>query len=478
MSRVLSLRRSAVQPSPLAALLRAFVLLLPTALLLLASLRAPEGSRVVLWLGTGVQAGCCALCVLGRRGWNQPLGSVVITLYLVALAWLWWGDGRGDWYTHLTKSMLVVIPLLVFAHQTLTESGAPALRRARLLAERLAGRKEWPTDLAACRQLPEVKALRAALTLDAAPALALLSHPRTEVRVAALAALEFRKDWRYGQAELVLQTAQRAEQPIIRAAAVCALADVDEPRLVEAVAQFLHDPSWEVRKAATESLLWDTAQRWAWIRYTVRRVLADPLYQNDGPLCLNGTLLNTEAVNDLTGWCAEKGVLAVRAALTLGVHYNRALAEQPDGVLVRSLCKLLADPHSPAVLRIELGRVLQNHQELEDPLLERLLDSGNPAPLRLTAVETLLADHSDGPLHAAAVAALRELARLPNREMALATGEVIQRRLGVDLGLGLGQPLPPVHSRQAAEVTRRVMRWAMQFDAQDEPEDSRVVPQR
>jgi hypothetical protein len=26
--------------------------------------------------------------------------------------------------------------------------------------------------------------------------------------------------------------------------------------------------------------------------------------------------------------------------------------------------------------------------------------------------------------------------------------------------MGLSQPLPPVHSRQAAEITRRVMHWA------------------
>jgi hypothetical protein len=76
------------------------------------------------------------------------------------------------------------------------------------------------------------------------------------------------------------------------------------------------------------------------------------------------------------------------------------------------------------------------------------------------------------------VAALRDLARLPNREIALATADVIQRRLGVDLGLGLGQPLPAVHSRPAAEVTRRVMRWAVQFDAPENPEDSRVIVSR
>ncbi|HYT93487.1 MAG TPA: hypothetical protein VEL76_32515, partial [Gemmataceae bacterium] len=210
----------------------------------------------------------------------------------------------------------------------------------------------------------------------------------------------------------------------------------------------------------------------------VRRVLADPLYQNDGALCHNGELLTPEAVNDLTGWCAEKGVLAVRAALTVGVHYNRALAECPEETPVQALQHQLADPHTPAVLRIELGRLLQNHQELDPVLLEKLLDSANPAPLRLIAVETLLAEHAEGPLEGAAVATLRDLARLPNREIALATADVIQRRLGVDLGLGLGQALPPVHSRQAAEVTRRVMRWAVQYDAPENTEDSRVTAQR
>jgi hypothetical protein len=473
-----ALRSVSAGPSVITGLLRAALLLLPTGLLLLASLRHPGPGSLMLWLGTGFQACVCLLSFLSRRGWSQPIGPALITLYLIGLAWLWTGSTRDDWYTHLTKSILLVVPIIMFAYQTLTESGAPEIRRARLLADRLAARRDWPADLAACRSLPEVKALRAALTVDAWPALALLHHPRTEVRVAALSALEFRKEWRLGQAELVLQTAQHAEQPVVRAAAVCALANVDNRVLVEAVAQFLSDPSLEVRRAATESLLWDTERRWGWIRYVVRRVLADPLYQNDGALCHNGELLTVEAANDLMAWCAEKGVLAVRAALTLGVHYNRALAERPDEAPVKELRRLLADPHTPAVLRIELGRLLQYHQELDPPLLERLLDSANPAPLRLTAAETLLAEHADGPLYGAAAAALRDLARLPNREIALATADVIQRRLGVDLGLGLGQPLPPVHSRQAAEVTRRVMRWAVQYDAPENTEDSRVTMTR
>ncbi len=108
---------------------------------------------------------------------------------------------------------------------------------------------------------------------------------------------------------------------------------------------------------------------------------------------------------------------------------------------------------------------MQNFQEIDAPLLEKLLDPANPASLRLIASENILADNADGPNRAHALATLRDLARLPNREIALATADLIQRRLGIDLGMGLGQALPALHSRQAAEITRSVMHWASQADA-------------
>jgi len=459
-------------------LIKLCILFLPTGLLLLGGLRSTDSSNLVPWLATAFQGLICVLGFLNRRSWQQPTGPSVITLYLIALAGLWWGGSVNDWYTSGAEAVLLVILLVLFGWQTLADSGAPAMRRARVLAQRLATRKEWPPDLAGCRTLPEVKALRAALNIDASPALALLSHERPEVRVAALAALEFRKEWRPGHAELVLQLAQRAEQPAVRAAAVTALGNLDDRAVVETVSQFLHDPSWDVRKAAAESLLWDTEQRWPWIRYAVRRVLADALYQNDGPLWHEGQLLTAEAVKDLTAWSAEKGVLASRAAQTLGAHYSRALTERGDQVLVRHLREQLGDPHTPACLRIELARLLQHHKELERPLLERMLDPGNPAPLRMIAIETVLAEQMEGSIYSSAVAALRDLARLPNREIALATADVIQRRLGVDLGLALGQPLPPVHTRQAADVTRRVMAWAAEYDMPANVEDSRPLASR
>ncbi len=461
--------------SVLGILWRISVMLLPTVLLVFASLRTPPPHNIMLWMGTSFQALVCLLSFMSPRSFKQSLGPSVITLYLIALCWLWWGLPAQDWYATMAKAVLLIVPLIVFAFQTLYDSGAPAIRRSRVLADRLAARKEWPTDLAAIRALPEVKALRASLNLDASPALALLTHQRLEVRVAALASLEFRKEWKPGQAELVLQTAQRAEQPMIRAAGVSALASVDDREVIERVAGFLHDPAIEVRKAAVEALLWDTENRWGWIRFSVRRALADPLFQHDGPLWHDGQRLTPEALNDLTAWAAEKGVLPVRASITLGAHYHRALTERSDRKLVGYLKELLTNRTTPAILRIELSRVLQTHQELDKDVLTMMLEPQNPTPLRMIAIETVLTENVEGHLAEAAISALRDLARLPNREISLAAAAIIQRRLGVDLGLGLGQPLPPIHSRQAADITRRVMVWATEYDNDEDVEDSRPM---
>jgi len=458
-------------------LFRFAILFLPALLLGLAAMRQGGERQVTLGIGAGILFVLCAAFMGFRSGWQHPLSSSAITLYLIALAWIWMAKDLEDWYSNLTKAILLMVPLLIFGYQMLFESGAHALRRTHMLAQRLANRQDWPSELSECRNLPEVKVLRAALGFDASPALALLHHPRPEVRVAALAALEFRKDWQPGQAELVLQVTQRAEQPAVRAVGVTALGNVEDRLLIENVAQFLHDTSAEVRRAAIEALLWDTERRWGWIRFAVRRILADPLFITDGPLIPDRQMLTQEAVNDLTAWCAEKGTLALRSAMTLGAHYNRALGENPGPDLVKNLQQMLADPHTPAVLRLELGKVLQLHQELSQPVLEKLLDPANPAPLRLIAAESLLTEHAEGKTFAAAVSALRDLARLPNREIALATADVVQKRLGVDMGMALGQPLPPVHSRQAAEVARRVMQWASQAQAED-VEDSRLMSSR
>ncbi len=433
------------------------VLLIPAALLLLGSLLATNQTHVMLWLGAIVEILACTVIALRQRGRREPLGPPVITLYLIALAWIWTSaTDLGGWYPHLAQAILLLVPLAVFALQVVFGSGAPALRRAQVLAQRLAARKDWPANLADCRSLPEVKALREALHADASPALALLQHPRAQVRAAALAALEFRKDWAPTQLAMVQFLAQCAPEPAVRAAAISALGNVDDRQLVETLAEFLRDPALEVRRAATEGLLWDSERRWPWVRSAVRRAYADHLLPDDDALWNGTSSLPPEAVNDLTAWASERGLLGIRAARALGAHYSRALGDQPDEELVDSLRSQVGNPHAPVALRMELARLLQEHHGFTPELLEGLVSPANPAPLRLLAAEALLADTQ----HPEAVAALRDIARLPNREIALSTAEVIQRRLGVDLGLAVGQPLPPVYSRQAAEVTRRVMAWA------------------
>src|SRR5262245_15532756 len=103
---------------------RIFVLLLPTMLMLGAALRTPGSATLMLWLGTAFQALVCALSFLSRRSWQAPVGPSVITLYLIALCWLWWGQAGNDWYVNFSKAILLVVPLITFGMQTLHESGA------------------------------------------------------------------------------------------------------------------------------------------------------------------------------------------------------------------------------------------------------------------------------------------------------------------------------------------------------------------
>src|SRR5262249_23247922 len=150
------------------------ILLLPAALLLMCALRNDGPTSTMLWVGTCFQALVSALSFASRHNRRESMGPSIITLYVIATGWLWLGTrGSGDWFPHLAQALLLVMPLLVFALQILTDSGAPAIRRARSLASALASRRDWPSDLADCRTLPEVKALREALHIDAAPALAL-----------------------------------------------------------------------------------------------------------------------------------------------------------------------------------------------------------------------------------------------------------------------------------------------------------------
>src|SRR5438132_4115156 len=304
---------------------------LPAAVLLACALAKPHWA---LWAGSIFQLALVGLLRLIDRGQGwRTLGTSALVLYLTAIAWLWVGLGirnPSDQMFGLSLAILIVIALIVFGLQILADSGAQETRNARMLAQRLEDRTNWPEDLASCRDLPEVKDLREAIHNDPVPALAMLLQPRPQVRVAALAALVFRKHWEPGQAELVLSVAQHAPEPEVRAGAIIALANMEHRPMVDRLADYLCDPSQGVRRAATEALLWNSEKRWTWIRPAVRKALCDAVQEEDGPLIPNGQLLSSDAVTDLTASSAEKGVMAIRAALTLGAHYERLLNQERD----------------------------------------------------------------------------------------------------------------------------------------------------
>ncbi|MFL5244882.1 MAG: HEAT repeat domain-containing protein [Gemmataceae bacterium] len=445
---------------------RIVILLLPAGLVLGSLIRQPNKANNALWISAACQIAACIACLLNHRNYRQPVNSVVMILYLAALSCFWISAASTeDWFVQLSQALLIIVPLLFFGLHIVRGSGAPAVRYARGLAQRLADRKDLPLNLDDCRSLPEVKALREALQIDAAPALELLENAPPAVQVAALAALEFRKDWRPGQAEKILKIAQTSKEPAVRAAGVAALANVDKVNVLEPLADFLRDPASEVRQAAREALLWDLNQRWRWLHLPIRRALGDPICFNDGPMKLNDGRLPPEAVNDYTAWVSEGGMIGQRAAQALSIHYGQILADSPKKSDINILHYLVADPHTSPILRLELAKLLQDYGELDISLLEKLLDSSNPAPLRLLAVKALLAKGPNGE----ALGALKDLARLPNREIALATAELIQGSLGIDLGLPAGEAPPALHTRQATEIARRVMAWASQRDSEKTP---------
>ena len=134
---------------------RAALLLLPTGLLLLAAAQTADSTRLMFLLGTGFEILLFLLLLFSRQVWHYQLGPPVITLYLVGLGWLWLNTGSlHGWFPHFAQAVLLTVPLVVFAMQTLMDSGALAARHAIRLAKSLADRKDWPTDLSGWRTLP------------------------------------------------------------------------------------------------------------------------------------------------------------------------------------------------------------------------------------------------------------------------------------------------------------------------------------
>lgn len=450
--------------SVIANILIAIIMLLPGLTLGYAALTHRGGQELLLEIG----AGATFVIALGmfRFVINRPLHSPLACLTCpIGAVFLWLA--RPNWHEPFALIALcafTIVPACLFAVQAIVASGAPALRKARMLAGHLQNRSKWPQELRDCRSLPEIAPLREAVRSEAAPVLPLLSDPRPQVRVAALAALEYRKSWRTGQPEIILTLATSDPEPEVRAAAVMALGNVQQRLLLEEICTCLLDPSPQVRHATVEALLWDCERRWIWVRHAFHEALGDVRFAKDGPLSIMSGQFNAQAVSDLAAWATEIGPLGVRATQTLALHYSQRLAENPEPNLIAQLKEHVVSPRSSAILRIELANLLHKYDQITPDILDCLLDSANPAPLRLLAVETMLQQGIAG----SAVEVLRQVAKLPNRELALNAAVIVQKHLHVDLGLAIGQPPPPVHTRQAAEVTRKIIAWAS--EAPDEPE--------
>jgi hypothetical protein len=440
--------------SSIARVISFVLLLLPTAILGL--LAAYTGSLPVA-VGAGVQGLFAFVFLRAHPVWRPPIGTSVVVLYLIATlcAWVPLRDST-HWAPPLAQGLLLFLGIVLFAVHDLIRTGAEPLRQANKWSRRIVSRRHWPEQLADCRGIPEVAKLRGAIRDEPGPALVLLSDPHPEVQVAALGALEYRPHWRPGEAELVLKVGWESEEAAVRAGAAYALAGVGTAELVAGLSEFLRDPAVEVRRAAAEALMWDADSRWPFARDAVREALADPVLYNEGAMFAGIGRLPAAAVADLITWSAEHPPLAGRAILTLVEHYHADLmaAERPElGTELSAM--MLASETSPA-LRVEIAALLREHQLLTADLLDRLTNLDQPAPIRLFAAELMLQINPGDP---DGVDVLRGLARQPNRELSVRVAAVLQNVLGLDMGLPEGD-LPQPNSKEAADVTRRVLAWA------------------
>ena len=429
---------------------------LPSAVLVAITWQAGETPQPILVGGVATSA-FLAVALLHQVGPGRAFNhKSCSSLYLIAVLVLWMTSRHSPgWFIHAAMGTLLGVPLLLFICQEFLFTGRGGLRRARSLVRRLAARTEWPANLEDCKLLPEVKALREAIRDDAEPVMVLFMNPKPEVRIAAMAALEFRTTWKMGQAETVLKAAKYATEPPVRAAAMMALANVDDPDLVSHIAMYLRDATSEVRVAAAQALLWDADRRWSHIRTQLRAALSDYRCRGDGPLPSAG-LLPPQAIADLMMWSGEAGSLGLRSTLTLRSHFQRELNENPTPELVDEICRRIRDGRCPSALRVELAHLLTGSDSVTPELWRSLLEAGQPSALRLLAAGALLQTDAQDQ----AIETLREVARIPNREMALQVAVIVQRSLRIDMGLPLGGELPEPQSRQATEIARRVLEWA------------------
>ena len=429
------------------------LLLLPAVLL---GIAAERHESPMLLAGAVAELLAGSLFLRTREVWKPPASSSLILLYLMGLGWIWSvSQGSADPFARFARGLFILIPLVLFAFQDLTRTGVEPRRRARRLTNRLLTRVGWPKSLPEFARIPEVMELQSVVRDDPTLVLILLDDRRPGVQLAGLSALQGRPYWRWDEAGTLLKMARSTQVPEVKILVVLALGTADSADVMNGVAEFLKDPSKEVRDAASVSVLMGGELRWAMVRTAIRNLLADPAFLSDGSLAGAAGHLPPVAVCDLTGWASEPGPISERSVRTLLDHFHLLLQTENNPGLPAELGRQITDEHTPPILRVELAHLLHQHTRIPEDLLDRMTDADQPGPVRLLAADIILkADPTNG----SALDVLRGLGRQSNRDTAMAIARILQNRLQLDLGVPGSGVVPS--SKQSVDITQRVFRWA------------------
>lgn len=427
----------------------------PSVMLAISASRLESQARSVS-IGIAVTLAVEGLFVFTRFGPQKSIGGLLtIAFYLIAALVLRFNSPDLNWIgTHLMLAVSILVAVGLIVRREVSKTGGNA-RKVKFLISKLLTRKEWPASFEEYKNCPLIRSLKEELGDNAAPVLPLLTHDDVRIQMAVLTAMEFFPTWRSGQVEVVLQRATYTDQPHVRAAALTALANVVKTRHVQAILPFLTDSSEIVRRAAAIAVLWDSASRWSEIRSSIRGALTAPHAARDGPLPCSGSF-PPAALDDLVNWAVESGPVGKRATATLIRHCKKAIHEDGSSIAIDRVCSLITNTKVPAAIRVEVAHRLQSADSFPVNVAVTLLGMANPTMLRVLAAGAILSNHSNPE----AVEVLREAAKQPNREITLAVAQLVQKYLGVDLGLTVGGEPPPTNSREAAEIARRVQKWA------------------
>src|SRR5262245_39413664 len=90
---------------------RFVILLMPALLLLVVSFLTSDSTSNLFWLGAVIQVLVVCYLISNKRAWHQPLGTLALVAYLIAVAWLWMAGAPDHWFVHLAQFVLLAVPL-------------------------------------------------------------------------------------------------------------------------------------------------------------------------------------------------------------------------------------------------------------------------------------------------------------------------------------------------------------------------------